>query len=233
MYLTPSDAISRIEADRAKLNKRYEMLRSISQDMIALGYAQEEYMEFKPITKEKKEDLHYSLMSETTGGKYVEQCADYIKILKEFERSKRKPSEETVKSTRRKLLIDFCYMSYRMPEQTLQDLDVDKAETNQKLDELKYVCQTLTRYGVSSNDYYKAFDQYTLNYPKPKDMVRFVCFADKERIEAYDIAKYIEDSDFKPYKSWWDKHFRKEPMDATLKAMLNRLLELYVAITNK
>ena len=138
MYLTPSDAISRIEADRAKLNKRYEMLRSISQDMIALGYTQEEYIEFKPITKEKKEDLHYSLMSETTGGKYVEQCADYIKILKEFERSKRKPSEETVKSTRRKLLIDYCYMSYRMPEQTLQSIDIDKAETNQKLDELKY-----------------------------------------------------------------------------------------------
>ena len=233
MYLTPSDAISRIEADKAKLNKRYEMLRSISQDMIALDYAQEEYMEFKPKKNEHKESLHMSLMSETTGGKYVEQCADYIKILKEFERSKRKPSEETVKSTRRKLLIDFCYMSYRMPEQTLQDLDVDKSETNQKLDELKYVCQTLTRYGVTSNDYSKEFGQYFWNNTRYKDVVWCVCVGDKERVEAYDIAKYIEDSDFRPYKSWWDKIFRKEQMDATLKAMLNRLLELYVVITNK
>ena len=235
MILTPSDAISRIEADRAKVNRRFELLRKVAQDLIELGIPDEEFLQQKPLQhrKETKSTVHYSLISETTGGKWVEECSDYVKMLKSFRNGKRKPSEETVKSVTTKLVISFSYTTYMLPQETLDALDEDIADTNKKLDEFKYVCTVMKHYGITDGDYRRAFAQYSLNNNHIRNMVRFAMGYDKEREEMLDLAHYIEDSGFKPYRSWWDKLFRDGQMDATLKATLNRILELYVRITNK
>ena len=234
MYITPSDAISLVERDRAKVNKRFEMLRAAAQELIAMDIPEEEYLKLKPIQNNRelrRTTFHYNLMSETTGGKWVESCMDCMKMLKAFKTGRRKPSEETVKSVTDTFISHFCYTSDMLPSETLEYLDADKADTNQKLDELKYVCQVMKRYGVTDSDYGKAYAQYTFHDDYVLNAVG-IAFS-KPLAEAHDLAHYVEDSDFKPYKSWWDKLFRGGKMDPTLRATLNRILELYVRITNK
>ena len=232
MFLTPTEAISRIEADRALVNRRFEQLRSVAQDLIELGIPEEEFLKQKPLQhrKETKKTVRYELTSETTGGKWVEECANYVKMLKSFRNGKRKPSEETVNSITAELIIDFCFTSSMTPSETLGVIDEDKADTNKKLDELKHVCVVLKKYGVTDSDYRRAFAQYTLYSDRIKNMVDFTFC--KELTEALDLAHYVEESGFRPYRSWWDRLFRNEQMDSTLKATLNRMLELYVRITN-
>ncbi len=233
MILTPSDAISRIEADRAKVNRRFELLRSVAKDLIELGIPEEEFLKQKPLQhrKETKSTVHYSLISETTGGKWVEECSDYVKMLKSFRNGKRKPSEETVASITSKILSAFSYTTGMTPSETMEAIDEDKADTNKKLDELKHVCVVLKKYGVTDSDYRREFAQNIWHNDYLENMVRFAFCSELE--EALDLAHYIEDSDFRPYRSWWDRLFRNKQMDATLKATLNRMLELYVKITNK
>lgn len=233
MILTPTEAISHIEADRAKVNKRFELLRKVAQDLIELEIPEEEFLQQKPLQhrKQTKITVHHSLMSENLGGKYVEECADAIKMLKAFRNGKRKPSEETVKSVTTKLVISFSYTTYMLPQETLDALDEDIADTNKKLDDFKHICEVMRDYGVTDSDYRRAFAQYLWHNDYLENMVTFAYCTQLE--EALDLAHYIEDSDFRPYRSWWDRLFRNEQMDATLKATLNRILELYVKVTNK
>ena len=114
MFLTPTEAISRIEADRALVNRRFEQLRSVAQNLIEFGIPEEEFMKQRPLQKreETKRTVRYSLSSETTGGKWVEECSDYVKMLKSFRNGKRKPNEETVNSITEELIMDFCYTTY-------------------------------------------------------------------------------------------------------------------------
>lgn len=233
MFLIPTEAISRIEADRALVNRRFEQLRSAAQYLIELGIPEEEFLKQEPLKKRKetKCTVRYSLSSETTGGEWVEKCSDYVKMLKSFRNGKRKPSEETVNSITAKLIMDFCYTTYMTPSETLEIIDKDKADTNKRLDEMKHVCVVMKKYGVTDSDYRRAFAQYILNSNRLKNMVDFIFC--RELTEALDLAHYVEDSGFRPYRSWWDRLFRNEQMDSTLKATLNRMLELYVRITNK
>lgn len=234
MYITPSDVISLVERDRAKINKRFEMLRTAAHELIAMDIPEEEYLKLKPIQNSRKyprTTCHYNLMSETTGGKWVESCMDCMKMLKAFKTGRRKPSEETIKSVTDIFISHFCYTSDMLPSETLEYLDADKADTNQKLDELEYVCKVMKRYGVTDSDYGRAYAKYTFHDNYVLDALE-IAFS-KPLAEAVDLAHYVEDSDFKPYKSWWDKLVRGREMDATLRATLNRILEIYVRITNK
>ena len=233
MILTPSDAISRIEADRALVNKRFELLRTVAQDLIELGVPEEEFLKQKPLQhrEETVHAVHYNLISETTGGKWVQECADCVKMLKAFRNGKRKPSEETVKSITTELVIAFSFTTGMTPSETLEAIDEDKTDTNKKLDELKHVCVVMKKYGVTDSDYRREFAHNIWHNDYLENMVRFAFR--KEVAEALDLAHYVEDSGFRPYRSWWDRIFRNEQMDATLKATLNRMLELYVTITNK
>lgn len=181
--------------------------------------------------KYSRTTCHYNLMSETTGGKWVESCMDCMKMLKAFKTGRRKPSEETIKSVTDIFISHFCYTSDMLPSETLEYPDADKADTNQKLDELEYVCKVMKRYGVTDSDYGRAYVKYTFHDNYVLDALE-IAFS-KPLAEAVDLAHYVEDSDFKPYKSLWDKLVRGREMDATLRATLNRILEIYVRITNK
>ena len=97
---------------------------------------------------------------------------------------------------------------------------------NNKLDEFKFVCKTLINYGVTDADFKKQFFSHITNNTYVKSMVS--CAYSQFLPEAYDLASYIDASDFAPYKSFWDRLFRREKMNDELKAILNRILEVYI-----
>ena len=232
MIISPSEAISKIENDRKILNKRYEQLRVATEGMIELGYTEEEFLKEHTISVNRNTEIrrwYSSLTNEERGGQYVSECLDLISVLKTFKNGKRKPNENTIKSVSATLLDKYCWTSYALPEEVLERIDEDKKEANQKLDELKHICKTLCNYGITSRDYHNARYKYTTRDYGVKNMVNFAY--NNKISEALDIANYIESSGLKPYKSWFGRVFCKRKMDETLQAMLNRLLELYVKIT--
>ena len=232
MIVSPSRAISLIEEDRKKVNKRFELLRYVAQRLVEFNFPEEEYLNVKTVkVSNEKRTVHYALANEHYYAKCLQEAVNEVKMLDKFNESKRKPDEKTITSVMKSLVMHFSFITYMFPRTTLEVIDEDKAETNKRLDMLKYVCQALTRYGITENMYLDMCHnyQYSIN-TRIKNMVRFVFSSHLD--EAYDIATYIENSDFAPYKSWWDRMFRVQKMDETMQAMLQRMLKLYVFMTN-
>ena len=224
MIITPSNAISRIEADKDKINKGFEQLRYVTSELIEMGIPEIEFVTHKPPFNLGA--IHGELIIHDG---LVEKCIDSIRMLKAFNNGKRRPSEETINSVQDKLVEGFCFISNLSPDKTLEMIDLDKAETNKKLDQFKHVCVVMKDYGITDSDYWKALENRFYPNTRHKSMVEYA-YSEK-MVEALDLANYIEASDFKPYKSWLDRLFRNKQMDATLKAALNRILELYVMVT--
>ena len=232
MIVSPSRAISFIEEDRKKVNKRFELLRYVAQRLVEFNFPEEEYLNVKTVkVSNEKRTVHYALANEQYYAKCLQEAVNEVKMLDKFNESKHKPDEKTITSVKESLVRNFSFITYMFPSTTLEVIDEDKAETNKRLDMLKYVCQALTRYGITENMYLEMCYNYrSSTNTRIENMVRFVFSSHLD--EAYDIATYIENSDFAPYKSWWDRMFRVKKMDETMQAMLQRMLKLYVFMTN-
>ena len=147
---------------------------------------------------------------------------EYSKLLRNKETSKFTANDEE-----RLMQLHALFSKYGETDDLPSPLL--SSETNKKLDEFKHVCVVMKDYGITDSDYWKALENRFCPNTRHKSMVEYA-YSEK-MVEALDLANYIEASDFKPYKSWLDRLFRNKQMDATLKAALNRILELYVMVT--
>ena len=237
MILYPSAAINKIESERKNVNKRFEQLRQIAKDMIEFDFPLEEYMKYDPISKHRDASLERlrvfrrsPITCDDMGGKYINNCRDLIAMLKSFKNARRKPSEETIKSTQTKLIVDYCFTAYALPEELLSDIDNDIAEMNKKVDGLRHVVEVLNRFGITDRQYECVHLSRYSRHSYSESVVRMSYL--KQTTEAVDIANFIEDSIPEQKLSWWKRLFIKQDLDETTKASLNRLLDLYSIITN-
>ena len=231
MILYPSKALSYIDNYKAELNHRFSQLRYVAETIIEMGYTEEDYGEYcKPLKITKSWQILDDLASSLADfPERMDKCVELIKILKALKGHK-KPNEETLKATSKELMILFGHTAQRTPSVTLESIDESQKNIIKKLDDLKNICQVFNDYGVTDKDYVKEYAKDT-HSQNSFNLVYLLKTNSKQLEEATGLVEAIKASDFKPYKSWWDKTFRKKPVDETLQAFLNRLLALYVEIT--
>lgn len=237
MILPPSKAIGLIDDKKRIVNKRFEDLRQIAQYLVECNFPLEEYIKWEPISLHRNDSLEKlrgfrreSLPSDNMGGKYIKECLDLITMLKSFSSSKHKPSEDTINSTIKRLIIAYCFTAYALPEELLSDIDNDISDTNKKLNDFKHVCEVMHRYGITDSKYTDAYAKYFIKSWRNIDLV-ILAYRDK-MAELLDLAHFVESSNIQPYKSWWHRLFRIKTIDETTQSTLNTMLELYVKVTN-
>lgn len=194
------------------------------------------YMKHDPIKLHRNKSLERlrdfrrgSITYDDMGGIYIIKCIELISMLKAF--NKHKPNESTINSTIETLISKYCYAAYALPDEVLSDIDNDKSDTNQKLDDLKYICEVMKRNGVTDRQYDNIFFETDVHYNRYTSLVRMV-YCDK-MAEAVDLARFLEKNTIQPDGSWFHRiFFIQKPDDITI-ATLNRMLYLYIYITDR
>ena len=197
-----------------------------------MGYTEEDYGKYlehlkKDLLVLDQKDLSYLLISYP---EKIDKCEGLIKILKAIKSGNKKPDEKLLQSTTESMLIEFVYASFRTPSDTLEEIPKSRDNFNKRLDDLKSICLVFKDYGITDRDYQREYakdDHSCYNHT-----LDYLLSRNREHLEeGTELAKVIRAYGFEPNKSWWDRMFRKKPMDETLQAMLNRLLTLYIRIT--
>lgn len=232
MFIAPSDAISRIESDRDLVNKRYDQLRQIAQGLLEFNFPDEDYLRSKHMSREKSAEIRswHFYVSDDSYDKYFKESMGMLTLLKAYKKGRRNPDENAIRSVSRSLLSDYCFLANAFPEDVLPYIDADKAETNRKLDDMKYVCETMLKYGVTDSEYRQAFADCFLFSYKHQNMAR--CAGSPNLKNALELSHLLEECDFKPFTSFFDRMFRKHTMDENLKGILTKILGYYVWMTN-
>ena len=132
MIVSPSRAISFIEEDRKKVNKRFELLRYVAQRLVEFNFPEEDYLNVKTVkVSNEKRTVHYELGNEQYDAKWLQEAVNEVKMLDKFNESKHKPDEKTITSVKESLVC-FSFILIDNFKSGTREHVCDKAEIPNK-----------------------------------------------------------------------------------------------------